>query len=855
MVHQSNRPAIGWLITMAATVLLMLLLGFLILGAGERVQATSLPSPQQEMTPLAQQTCATVTAVPPVECVALLQFFTQTGGLQWLSNTHWLRFHSGNPPCDWYGITCDSGHVVELSLPANQLSGTLPLALGNLGRLSRLRLEKNGLQGRIPPTLCRLTPTLTEVALDYNALATRRRSVELCLQPLAGDWQSTQTRAVTALQVGEITTSALRLSWTPISYTADGGFYQIELATAPNGPFVVHGQTPDKQSSTYLVEGLEPSRTYYLQVRSYTPPHANHPGEVWSLPARQVAVTQALAGRVLVAAFFPADNDLASEIGMVVERFRRGTALNPNVQVVLLVDGRQDGDTRLLTIARGQITPTTAIEDEWRLSELDTADPAVLTWFLQYARAQFPAERTVVTLMGHGIPLAPEVTWGAPATAAAVQARARGEIPPLPKEHEYSPSDITNRGYMSAVDVGQALLAATDNGATPFDVLFFDQCFQGNLDVLYEVYKSARVIVASPNYAWLTAAYDRYLTQFTPTATPEAMAQAIIDRYQGSLDDRHPNTIFWVQSSDIPLIVEGVSRLGDALQAALAAGDRTKIIQAVQQSKYVDTTQCGRQNLQLGPPDELLGIESLANHLQLTFGAGDPYGLSAAVDDLKPMMQRVEKRTRTGHPYLAQGQFWDYGNSLTILAPLPPGSPPSVVWRASLYRADTPFTATWTIDPAQPITMTASLAAVRDGRWDEFLAEWYGSLPPTVGQWCHYIPREQVVVDETAVITLTATISTPNRVQLAWTPSDDTTSTDYWLQRWGPYDISWTASEALPLTQTTLALSGLEPGTHRFSLLARNPDQELVAQSNEVAVEIVADVEDELQLFLPLVRR
>jgi hypothetical protein len=190
---------------------------------------------------------------------------------------------------------------------------------------------------------------------------------------------------------------------------------------------------------------------------------------------------------------------------------------------------------------------------------------------------------------------------------------------------------------MSAVDVGKALMAATDNGANPFDVVFFDQCFQGSLDLLYEVRNSAKVFVASPNYAWLVAAYDRYLTQFTPTSTPTEMAQAIIDNYQAALDQRHPNVIFWVRNSDLLAIAQQISNLGDALTAALQDNQQQKIIDAVRQSQYVDTTQCGRQNLQLGPPDELIGIESLGQGLYLTFGAGDAYGVSTVLSALQPL--------------------------------------------------------------------------------------------------------------------------------------------------------------------------------------------------------------------------
>ncbi|MEZ4870508.1 MAG: clostripain-related cysteine peptidase [Caldilineaceae bacterium] len=823
--------------------------------------ATTAQAPLRVHDALAQgpgvsEQCATEAVVPAVECLSLAALFTKTQGAQWLNNTNWLSFASGKAPCDWYGVSCRNGHVTELVLARNHLSGTLPLTLGGLTELTRLRLEENVLTGRVPATICRLTPKLTDASLAYNGLFTSRRSVEKCLQPVAGDWQATQTIPVADLGVSQFGAQRLELTWTPIVYRDDGGYYEIAVATQYLGPYIVHGHTTDKKATSYVVDGLEAGQSYFFEVRTYTPAHGGQPSAVWSDAVKTAGVTKATSGRVLVAAYFPADNDLSDEIPYVVERFQRGTALNPNVQVVLLVDGRKDGDTTLLTIADGIVSTTDVIETQWGMKELDTADPKVLTWFLQYARAHYPATSTVVTLMGHGIALSPEIDWPDVATAAAVDHTQNDEIPPLPQDHEYTPSDVTNRGFMSTVDVGHALLAATNNGARPFDLLFFDQCFQGNLDSLYEVRTTAQVFVASPNYAWLAAAYDKYLLSFTPTATPEEMATAIINRYEWSLDRTNPNAIFWVRSSDIGEIGAAVSDLADALLAATKAGEVDKIIEAVRQSQYVDTTQCGRQNLQLGPPDELIGIESFAKNLSDTFAAGDPYGIHSALEQLHIPMQRVEKTAITGHPYLAPNEMWSYDDSLTLLAPLPRNSPSSVAWRASVYRDDTPFTATWTVDPSQPVTVTQSLAYVRDGHWDEFLGAWFTSLAPTVGQWCNYRPPRQVIVEEADVLSMTAQVDDKGAVTIAWTPTDDKSAVEYKIATVGPYDINWRAGESVALDQSKTTLTALTPGDHRFRIFARDTEGDFVAASNEVTVEVPPNaLPGGWQIFLPLINQ
>ncbi|MBW7886289.1 MAG: fibronectin type III domain-containing protein [Caldilineaceae bacterium] len=829
-----------------------LLVGTLLLLINSAAQAGN-ASPDTAAPLAAAAGCAGVTAVPERACLALTDLYSNTGGVNWSHQGNWMNFSSGNAPCDWAGVTCNGNNVTGLMLARNGLSGTLPFSLGGLTGLAQLRLDGNALIGRMPPAICDLAGTLTGANFAYNGLFTKRASVEQCMQAIDPDWMDTQTTAVTDLRVTEFHTSSLTLAWTPIGYTADSGYYEISIATQVDGPYTVHGQTAGKDASTYLVDGLNPGSTYYLLVHSVTPPHPDQPSTVRSNAARIAAVTRAIGDRVLIAVYFPADNDLATEIEYVVERIRAGTALNPNVFVVMLVDGRQDGDTRVLEIAGGQVTKTNAVEQRWGVTELDSADPAVLAWFLRQARNRIAASRTVAVLMGHGIALAPEVSWPDQGTLSAAVAPAGGKIPPLPKEHEFSPSDLTSRGYMSTVDAGQALLDATNNGAQPFDVLYLDQCFQGSLDALYELQGTARVIVASPNYAWLVAAYDRYLPRITPTSTPEEIAQSIIAMYENALDKSNPNSIFWVHSSDLPAIAAAVSALGDALAAATHAGEQGKITAAVQQSAYVDTTQCGRANLSLGPPDELLGLETFSVNLKAIFGAGDPYGIDAALGSLHTAMERVQKLTLTGNPYIAPDEFWDYRDTITVLAPLQRTSPSGVAWRASIYRADAPFTATWTIDPSQPVTVMASLAFAREGRWDDFLEKWYTNLTPTVGQWCNYIPPEQVIVVEPDLLTLTPTLSSAGDVLLDWTPADDSSATAYWLYGKEPYDIGWKVKEILPIDRTSFEFTADVPGAYHFAVLARNADHEFVAKSAKVAIDLESP--SERRVFLPLISR
>ena len=98
---------------------------------------------------------------------ALIALFTATGGSNWTNRTNWS---SDTPIREWHGVTTDAnGRVTRLHLHENNLQGPIPLELGNLTNLEELGLFGNGLTGQIPPELGNLG-NLKELWVDENAL-------------------------------------------------------------------------------------------------------------------------------------------------------------------------------------------------------------------------------------------------------------------------------------------------------------------------------------------------------------------------------------------------------------------------------------------------------------------------------------------------------------------------------------------------------------------------------------------------------------------------------------------------------------------------------------------------------------
>ena len=85
---------------------------------------------------------------------ALEALYSSADGDGWTNSEGWLTDAAIG---EWYGVTADSlGRVTEIDLPGNGLVGLVPPELGDLGRLTALRLGATALSGRLPQSLARV---------------------------------------------------------------------------------------------------------------------------------------------------------------------------------------------------------------------------------------------------------------------------------------------------------------------------------------------------------------------------------------------------------------------------------------------------------------------------------------------------------------------------------------------------------------------------------------------------------------------------------------------------------------------------------------------------------------------------
>ncbi len=180
-------------------------------------------------------------------------------------------------------------NLTDLDLSYNQLTGTIPSELGDLENLTGLGLSYNQLSGDIPRCLTELD--LGSLYLGYNMLTASDEDLRVFLDELDEGWADVQTVPPTALQATAVTSRTIELSWTPITYTAHSGYYQVSYAIASGGPYTVHCVTADKSSTGYVMDNLSPGTVYYVVVRTYTPAHDGQQNDLWSSYTAEIAAS------------------------------------------------------------------------------------------------------------------------------------------------------------------------------------------------------------------------------------------------------------------------------------------------------------------------------------------------------------------------------------------------------------------------------------------------------------------------------------------------------------------------------------------------------------------------------------
>ncbi|MFC1515612.1 fibronectin type III domain-containing protein, partial [Thermodesulfobacteriota bacterium] len=195
---------------------------------------------------------------------------------------------SGTIPTELGNLT----NLWVLLLDSNQLSGTIPPEIGSLTNLEILGLGNNQLTGNIPTSLVNLSNLVPDVLgfwftdISYNALYTDDDALSTFLDSKDPDWADTQTTAPEGVSAEPVNDTVIRVSWTPVDYTADPGVYLVFYSITPGGPYTLYGTTADKTVSQMVVTDLSQNKKYYFVVQTRT----DSPNTIYSEYSEEVSV-------------------------------------------------------------------------------------------------------------------------------------------------------------------------------------------------------------------------------------------------------------------------------------------------------------------------------------------------------------------------------------------------------------------------------------------------------------------------------------------------------------------------------------------------------------------------------------
>jgi len=225
--------------------------------------------------------------------------------------------------------------------------------------------------------------------------------------------------------------------------------------------------------------------------------------------------------------YLDGDNDLE---GPAIEDFNEMEVVGSDTSVNIIVqfdriigNVTSDGDWtdtrrfRILQDTSENIMSSPAVEI---MGELNMGDPEVLTDFISWSAAEYPAEHYALILWDHG-------------TGWLKSDQCRQRIP-LPDKQVCS--DLTDGDFLSNIEVGLAI----DESGIHLDIVGYDACLMGMIEVAYQIKDLADVMVASEEIVPLDGYdYTAFLAALTadPGMSAEDLAGFMVTAYGDFYED------------------------------------------------------------------------------------------------------------------------------------------------------------------------------------------------------------------------------------------------------------------------------------------------------------------------------
>lgn len=192
-----------------------------------------------------------------------------------------------------------------------------------------------------------------------------------------------------------------------------------------------------------------------------------------------------------------------------------------DVSIIVLADQKDVGDSRLIEISGGDHVelPLSSVNSSW-VDEVDMSDPNTLSDFVRWTKANYASKRYMLTLWGHG--------------------------------NGWRGMSMEEGRLLTLADMRSALYGLN------FDIIGFDSCTMGMIEVYHELAGNADLMIASekeePISGW---PYGRILEAFKleTSMSPEDLSTLIVDTFVdwGAVNTGVSTTLTVVDTNDLPM--------------------------------------------------------------------------------------------------------------------------------------------------------------------------------------------------------------------------------------------------------------------------------------------------------------
>lgn len=461
------------------------------------------------------------------------------------------------------------------------------------------------------------------------------------------------------------------------------------------------------------------------------------------------------------------DNDL--------DEFMRDTISNtvaagasPQANVLALFDGNKAtapiSDTVLYDLTRGQARPLPAMRGERNMGDKQT-----LIDFVAWSREHYPARHSMLAIVDHGGGWAPSSVIPG--------------IGPLPWRDHWQAGGSglswdfnSDYDYLNSAEIRQAMAAITANGTKKLDVVYYDVCLMGMLEVAYQIKDYASYFVSSQNIGWAPlgpdARYVRTVQQLPVNATPAEMARQVVESYADSLpQEEHPFTVAAVDLASMSALAGDVSNLANAIRQTLTGPSQAALLKsAYTQAQKIDYD----ADFRIEPAtDGFIDLYDFALKLAYQY-PNSPVSAAgqALIGDLTTAV--IEERHRSGHPYVEPQELWDLDGSHGLSIFLPLGEDLELV-----------VTDTVSLEPSDVVTRhvrlrdlytSDQLEFVGNTTWKTLIDTYYDVVATPVPTMTMDGPISGLIAPDITppetVIAITGLLRVGQPIHIAWTSSD-----------------------------------------------------------------------------------